>query len=107
MGELERPSAPTGSHVVCGPLHDLATNDRIAVLVTDIIGREAVLWGSHLFAKLPGDPKEVPFHQDGIYWPLTPSKSVTVWLAIDDVDADNDAMQFVPGTKVLGPIEHD
>lgn len=39
-------------------------------------------------------------------YPLTPSKSVTVWLAIDDVDADG-AMQFVPRTDILGPLAHD
>lgn len=93
-------------HLVCEPLYDLVVNERIVSLITDIVGREAVCWGSHLFAKLPGDPKAVPFHQDGIYWPLTPSKSVTVWLAIDDVDVDNGAMQFVPGTHDMGSLEH-
>ncbi len=31
-------------------------------------------------------------HQDAVYWPMTPSKSVPVWIAIDDSDADNAAM---------------
>ncbi len=94
-------------HVVCRGLHDLATEPRIVDLVQDILGPNIVCWGSHLFAKLPGDPKEVPFHQDAIYWPLTPSKSVTVWLAIDDVDAANAAMQFVPGSQRNGPLPHE
>lgn len=96
-----------GYHHVCEPLYDLATDERVVSLVTDIIGTHAVCWGSHLFAKLPGDPKEVPHHQDAVYWPFTPSKSVTVWIAIDDVDADNGAMTFVPGSHRVGALAHD
>ncbi|MGE0880731.1 MAG: phytanoyl-CoA dioxygenase family protein [Acidimicrobiia bacterium] len=94
-------------HPVCAGLWDLATDARIVSLVTDIVGGEAVCWGTHLFAKLPHDGKEVPFHQDAIYWPFEPSRTATVWLAIDDVDTDNAAMQFVPGSHLDGPIAHE
>ncbi len=94
-------------HVVCAGLWDIVTEPRIVALAQDILGPGLVCWGSHLFAKLPDDGKVVPFHQDGIYWPLTPSRSVTVWLAIDDADAGNAAMQFVPGSHTVGPIEHE
>jgi non-heme Fe2+,alpha-ketoglutarate-dependent halogenase len=70
-------------------------------------GPDFVCWGMHLFAKQPSDPKEVALHQDAIYWPLTPAKSVSVWIAIDDVDQDNAAMQFVPGSHLLGPLSHE
>ncbi|MGH1493474.1 MAG: phytanoyl-CoA dioxygenase family protein [Acidimicrobiales bacterium] len=93
-------------HLVCERLHDLVTEPRIVDLVADIVGPNIVCWGSHLFAKLPGDPKEVPFHQDAVYWPLTPARTVSVWLAIDDADDDNAAMRFVPGSHLRGEIEH-
>ncbi len=38
----------------------------------------------------------VAWHQDASYRPLTPSRVVTAWLAIDDVDVDNSAMQVIP-----------
>ena len=94
-------------HHVCRGLYDVVSAPRILDLVQDILGEELVCWGSHLFAKLPGDGKEVPFHQDAIYWPLTPTRSVTLWLAIDDVDAGNAAMQFVPGSHLDGAIAHE
>ncbi len=94
-------------HHVCGGLWDVVTEPRITALVQDILGEEVVCWGSHLFAKMPGDGKEVPFHQDAVYWPLTPSKTATVWLAIDDADADNAAMQFIPGSHLAGALEHE
>lgn len=94
-------------HLVCQRLYDLVKAPRILDLVADILGPNFVCWGSHLFAKLPKDGKEVPFHQDAVYWPLTPSKTVTVWLAIDDVDASNAAMEFIPGSHLAGPLEHE
>lgn len=94
-------------HLVCERLYDLVTDVRILDRVEDLLGPDFVCWGSHLFAKLPGDPKEVPLHQDGVYWPWTPSRTVTVWLAIDDADEGNAAMQFVPGSHRLGELPHD
>ncbi len=94
-------------HLVCQRLYDLALEPRILDLVRDILGPDIVLWGSHLFAKLPHDGMEVPLHQDANYWPFTSTKTVTVWLAIDDADADNAAMQFVAGSHRLGPLDHE
>jgi len=93
-------------HVVCQRLHDLVTDPRFTRRAADLLGDEIVCWGSHLFAKMPDDGKEVPVHQDGVYWPLTPSRSVTIWLAIDDVDEHNAPMLFVPGSHVHGPLDH-
>ena len=61
------------------------TEPRIIDVVSDLLGDTVILRRSHLFAKLPGDPKRVSWHQDASYWPLTPSRVVSAWLAIDDV----------------------
>ncbi len=94
-------------HLVCEGLHDLIQTPRLLDYAQDIIGPDIVCWGMHLFAKMPGDGMEVPLHQDAIYWPLTPARSVTVWLAIDDADAENAAMEFAPGSHALGPLPHE
>ncbi len=94
-------------HVVCQGLYDLIKAPVVLDYVEDILGPDFVCWGMHLFAKQPGDPKQVALHQDAVYWPLTPAKTVSVWIAIDDVDQDNAAMQFVPGSHLLGPLSHD
>jgi ectoine hydroxylase-related dioxygenase (phytanoyl-CoA dioxygenase family) len=65
-----------------------------------------IAWGSHFFCKMPGDGKRVSWHQDASYWPLTPSKAVTAWLAIDDADAANACMRFIPGSHVLGHLTY-
>ena len=63
-----------------------------------------VAWGSHFFCKLPGDGKAVSWHQDASYWPLTPARAVTVWLAIDDADVENACMKFIPGSHHYGHL---
>lgn len=88
----------------CRGIWDLCTEPRILDLVEDLIGPNIVCWASHFFCKLPRDPKVVPWHQDAAYWKLSPARTVTVWLAIDDADEANAAMRFIPGTHDKGHL---
>ena len=85
-------------------LWDVATEPRILDLVEDIIGPDIVCWASAILSKAPGDPKRVPWHQDACFWALSPARTVTVWLAIDDADAENAAMRFIPRTHASGRL---
>ncbi len=82
------------------------TNPRIVALVKDSPGENVIGWGSHFFCKLPGDGKRVSWHQDSSYWPLSHSKTVTAWLAIDDADVENACMRFIPGSHLLGHLTY-
>ena len=93
-------------HVKHARIYDIACDERILRYVRDIIGDDIVCWGAHFFCKMPGDGKTVSWHQDASYWPLTPSKTVTCWLAIDTSDADNACMQFIPGSHIQGHLEY-
>ncbi len=94
------------AHLKYAPVYDLLTHPRIVAYVRDLLGDDVVGWGSHYFCKMPGDGKTVAWHQDASYWPLNPSKTVTVWLAIDDADASNACMRFIPGTHTLGHLTY-
>lgn len=94
----------TTAHMKHGKVYDLLTNPRIVAYVKDILGEDVVAWGSHFFCKLPKDGKKVSWHQDATYWPLSPSKAVTVWLAIDDAEVENAAMRFIPGSHHHGEL---
>lgn len=94
----------SSAHLKHGRVYDLLTNPRIVNHVKDLLGEDVVAFGSHFFCKMPGDGKAVAWHQDASYWPLTPSKTVTVWLAIDDSDAGNGCMRVIPGTHKLGHL---
>ena len=86
-------------------LWDIATDKRILDLVEDIIGPDILCWASAILSKKAYDPKAVPWHQDASFWALSPARTVTVWLAIDDADAENSAMRFIPGTHDKGEME--
>lgn len=94
----------TNWHKHCRGVWDIVTRPQILDLVQDLLGETIILRHSHFFAKLPGDGKRVSWHQDASYWPLSPSKVVTVWLAIDDVDLDNAAMQVIPGSHLNAQV---
>jgi non-haem Fe2+, alpha-ketoglutarate-dependent halogenase len=94
------------AHLRYGRVYDLLRHPRIVALVRDLLGEDAIGWGSHFFCKMPGDGKRVSWHQDASYWPLTPSKAVTVWLAIDDATVENACMRYIPGTHLLGHLTY-
>lgn len=96
----------SSAHLTYGQVYDLLCEPRIVAFVKDILGDDVIGWGSHFFCKMPHDGKSVAWHQDASYWPLTPSKAVTVWLAIDDADVDNACMKFVAGSQHVGHLTY-
>lgn len=104
----------SSAHLKFGRVWDMLTHKKIVAAVSDILGPNVVGWGSHFFCKMPGDGKAVAWHQDASYWPLSPSKAVTAWLAVDDADVENGCMRFVAGSHHHGhmtfrpsnPAEH-
>jgi len=110
-GLLERVIAAGGdsysistAHLKYPEVYDLLRHPRIVAVVNDLLGENVIGWGSHYFCKMPHDGKRVSWHQDASYWPLTPSKTVTVWLAIDDADTENACMRFIPGSHLYGHL---
>lgn len=110
-GLLERAIAAGGdsysissAHLTYGRVYDLLSEPRIVAFVKDILGDDVIGWGSHFFCKMPHDGKSVAWHQDASYWPLTPSKAATVWLAIDKANIENACMKFVAGSQHVGHL---
>jgi hypothetical protein len=91
----------SSAHLRHGRVWDVLTNRRIVSIISDLLGPSVVAWGSHFFCKMPRDGKTVSWHQDASYWPLTPSKAVTMWLAIDDADRGNACMKYIDESNVL------
>lgn len=83
---------------------DIIKSEKILNYVEDLIGSNIICWASHFFNKLPNDNRPVPYHQDASYWLMTPARTATVWLAIDDTDIENAPMQFLPGSHKVGPL---
>ena len=95
------------AHLRFARIYQLVQHPMILDAVSDLLGPDIVCWGSHFFCKMPRDGKRVPWHQDSTYWPLSPTKTVTVWLAIDDADPQNANMKFIPRSHLHGLIDYD
>lgn len=94
----------SSAHLKYGKVWDILTNRKIVAVVKDLLGENVIGWGSHFFCKMPRDGKQVAWHQDASYWPLSPSKAVTCWLAVDDADVENACMRFVAGSHHFGAM---
>lgn len=95
------------AHLRFARIYELVRHPSIVGPVSDLLGPNVVAWGSHFFCKMPHDGKRVDWHQDSTYWPLSPTKTVTVWLAIDDADPENANMRFIPRSHTHGLIDYD
>jgi len=87
-------------------LYDLCMDPRLLDFAEDLLGPSFYLWGSHFFAKEPGDGRVTPWHQDAQYWPLSPQNAVTVFIAFTDCDAENGCLRVVPRTHRGEKLRH-
>jgi ectoine hydroxylase-related dioxygenase (phytanoyl-CoA dioxygenase family) len=77
---------------------DLARDPAIVAAVSQLIGPDVILWGCQIFCKPGGDGMEVPWHQDGHYWPIRPLATCTVWIALDPSTVANGCLRLIPGS---------
>ena len=84
----------------------VATDEFILNIIEQVIGGNIVLWASALFCKPASTGLEVPWHQDGQYWPIRPRANVTMWIAIDNVDKTNACLRVIPGSHNMGEFTH-
>lgn len=92
-------------HIRIQWVHELVTDPKILACLHDLLGPNVVCFISQCFDKPPGSGTLVPGHQDAAYFAVDVHATVKAWLAIDDVDAGNGAMQVCPGSHKLGALE--
>ncbi len=80
------------------PFLDAASDPEILDMVEQLIGPDIILWISRILCKPSEKGREVPWHQDGEYWPMRPLETCTVWIALDEVTTKNGCMRFIPGS---------
>ncbi len=93
-------------------LFKIAVHPTMIAAASRLIGPNLILWGGEIFAKPAGTGKRTPWHQDcynpavkaGAGRPLP--RSVMLWIAVDDVDAENGCLRFIPGSGRNGRLDH-
>jgi ectoine hydroxylase-related dioxygenase (phytanoyl-CoA dioxygenase family) len=74
---------------------------RFAGIAAALLGVPAVrLYHDQALFKEPGGGP-TPWHQDGFYWPLETTKTVTMWMPLVDVPA---GMEWVSGSHLQGDL---
>ncbi len=85
-----------------GSFKDFCLESGVGRLVAEI-GRSS--WTSlvfdTIFVKEPGSQTRTGWHTDQPYWPIA-GPIITTWIALDPVDADNGAMEFIRGSHAWG-----
>lgn len=106
-----RPEQLISAHIASGGTENVVGQDTFLALarlpaildrVESVIGPDIVLWGCQVFCKPAAEGREVPWHQDGRYWPIKPPATVSAWIAIDDSMAENGCMRVLPGSHRAG-----
>jgi ectoine hydroxylase-related dioxygenase (phytanoyl-CoA dioxygenase family) len=85
---------------------NLLHNKKVLELMKNILDDEIEPQWSQLFAKpaLVGLPS--PMHQDNYYWNILGNKTVTMWIAIDEVSNENGGVIYYDKSHKLGKLEH-
>lgn len=76
----------------------LVSDPRLLNVAEQFIGPDIALFATHYICKEPSVGREVPWHQDGAFWPLEPMEVVSLWLAVGPSTIDNGCLEVVPGS---------
>ncbi|MCE9615740.1 MAG: phytanoyl-CoA dioxygenase family protein [Lentisphaerae bacterium] len=80
-------------------------HERLLDIVSDLIGPNIQLFHDQALYKPAHHGGAVYWHQDNGYWHCTPANLISCWMTLDDVTAENGAMQVIPGSH-LQPVRH-
>jgi ectoine hydroxylase-related dioxygenase (phytanoyl-CoA dioxygenase family) len=82
---------------------------RFAKMALELSGENGIrLFHDQALLKMPGDSKPTPWHQDFPYWPMNgkkDTKTLSIWVALDDVDENNGCMMFLPKSHRVGKLK--
>lgn len=80
------------------PFMTAARHPALLDMIGQLIGPDIILWITRILCKPAATGREVPWHQDGEYWPMRPLATCSAWVAIDPVSTTNGCMRFIPGS---------
>lgn len=63
-----------------------------------VLGPNVQYFQDNVFYKPARDGAETAWHQDNLWWHAQPPEMLTIWIALDDVDAGNGAVRYIAGS---------
>ncbi|WP_339734235.1 phytanoyl-CoA dioxygenase family protein [uncultured Gimesia sp.] len=86
--------------------NNLMFGSKFEELAAKLLGHEVHGVNMQYFNKPPQVGLPTPPHQDGYYFMLEPNEAVTMWLALEDVDAENGCVRYVRHSHLQGLRPH-
>lgn len=84
----------------------MTVGSRFEDVASQLMRDQAVAQNLQYFNKPAGVGKPTPAHQDGFYFKLEPCVAVTMWFALEQVDAENGCVRYLPGSHRRGMRAH-
>ncbi|KTR97197.1 phytanoyl-CoA dioxygenase family protein [Pantoea dispersa] len=78
--------------------YKIISSPELVNIANELLGDNIAHFYSRYFAKKPDTGREVPWHQDGAYYPLDPIRLCTLWLSLTDSTPENGCLKVIPGT---------
>jgi len=77
---------------------------EIRPILTQLLGETPVITMAHhnsIMTKMPHSSTETSWHQDIRYWSFENDRLFSVWLALDEENSENGALEFIPGSHLI------
>ncbi len=88
-----------GAWRIAPGFHDILWHPAFVVAASQLLGGSVRMWHDQLFCKPAKHGGVVAWHQDYSYWTRTsPMAHLTCWIGLDDSNADNGSVHYVPGS---------
>lgn len=86
-------------------MRSLVLDERIARMAAELAGVPALrVWHDQAVVKPPwGAP--TPWHLDNPYWSFYDTDAITIWIALDDMTAQNGCLYFIPGSHKTASLD--
>lgn len=102
-------ASPRGSaeardwHLVLPEIHELCTHPGLVAVMEALLGPDLLLWRSQFMRKESGGAA-LGWHQDGsfpgqtVVPAVSPMKTISAWIAVDEASVDNGCVWVIPDT---------
>ncbi|MEA1879950.1 MAG: phytanoyl-CoA dioxygenase family protein [Campylobacterota bacterium] len=77
---------------------------KIRPILQQVLNDKVVLTTAHhnsIMTKMPYESTETQWHQDRRYWHFSDNNLVSVWLALDNENSQNGALEFIPKSHTM------
>lgn len=94
-------------HLLLKWVDALVHEPGILDVAESLLGPDILCWSAGIFQKAPHSPSHVSWHQDAVYYGLSPVDHVIrVWVALSPTRVENGTMLYARGAHTAGLFEH-